>query len=161
MKKLKAALLSLLAFVVGAFCLVACGETNDSGSTDSGAGDSVNSASSAEIVYTGTYKFESMTMPDPTSSEEGATITITVGQEYMGMSLSANFMVIELKDGGIAVVSSEMMGASQTMNGTWTKAETEGQIVITVEDDPQTFTCDGTTMTADEEGMKITLKKSA
>lgn len=143
MRKFKTALLSILAFVLGLFCLASCGEKENSG----------------EVNHAGTYKFESMTMPDPTSSEEGATITITVGQEMEGMTFSADYMVIELKDGGIAVVST-LMGEA-VMNGTWTKAETEGQIVVTVDDDPQTFTCDGTTMTMEDEGIKITLKKSA
>lgn len=129
MKKLKLALLSLLAFVVGAFCLVACGESN----------------------YEGTYKFASVTM-----SENGTTTTIKVGETYEGRTLTEDFMVIELKNGGKAVAS--QMG--ETVNGTWEKAETKGQIVITVDGDPQTFTCDGTTMTMEYDGVKITLKKN-
>lgn len=130
MKKLKAILLSLFVFVVGAFCLVACGESN----------------------YEGVYKFAAMTI-----SEEGAATTIKAGETYEDMTLTEDYIVIELKSGGKAVVSS--MGES--ISGTWAKGETEGQIVITIGGDPQTFACDGTTMTKNENGREITLKKSA
>ena len=80
MRKFKTALLSVLAFVLGLFCLASCGEKENSG----------------EVNYAGTYKFESMVV-----TSEGATVTLKVGETYMGMiSLSADFMVVELKADG-------------------------------------------------------------
>ena len=141
MRKFKTALLSILALVLGLFCLASCGEKENSG----------------EVNYAGTYKFESMVV-----TSEGATVTLKVGETYMGMiSLSADFMVVELKADGSASLSMAMLEGEVT-TGTWAKSETAGKIVLTFEDEAETVSCDGSTLVMDEEGMgTLTLKKAA
>lgn len=136
MKKLKLFAVMLVTAIVGVFCLVACGETSQAGK----------------------YKFYSIS-----GTEDGVEINLKVGDTYMGMiSLSEDFMVIELKDDGSAVVTSAVSfsGSSESQTGTWKVNENDSQKVdITIEGETETFECDGKTLKADMEGMIVTLKK--
>ena len=134
MKKFKLTLFSLLAFILGLFCLASCGERENS-STESKA-------------YAGTYKFQALRM------EVGGLVTeVKVGQNYGGMVLTEAYAMIELKADGVATI--KMAGVTGT--GTWTEADEENKIVVTIEGDPMTMTCDGTTIEMDMEGIILVL----
>lgn len=136
MKKFKLTLFSLLAFILGLFCLASCGERENS-STESKA-------------YAGTYKFQALRM------EVGGLVTeVKVGQNYGGMVLTEAYAMIELKADGVATV--KMAGVTGT--GTWTEADEENKIVVTIAGEPQTVTCDGTTLRMGEQGAIFILKK--
>ena len=91
----------------------------------------------------------------------GANLTIEVGESLPGVGeLTEDFMVVELKGGKKAVVTSSIGGETNTQEGTWKKGEEKGTIVITIDDEEMTFTKDGKTLTAEIEGMgKVTLSK--
>ncbi len=102
--------------------------------------------------FTGTYKFSSMTM-----SGNGVNMDLKVGQEYMGMSLSEDYVVLEIKEDN----TFKMTTAGQEQSGTW--KEEDGKYVLTMDGEDQAATLNGTTLTLEhtEEGMsvKIVLKK--
>lgn len=82
-----------------------------------------------------------------------------VGEKYMNMiELSADFIVLELKEDGTAVMTAMEMST----NGTWAKSETEsGKLVVTLDGEAQTVECDGTILKIEEEEMGlVTLKKA-
>ena len=96
----------------------------------------------------GTYKFDSMsvTMGD-------TTIELKVGEDFNGMTLTADFYVIELKKDGTGTVA--MQGMSTEI--TWVK---EGDIIkMTADGSTQDFTLDGDKISFDVSGTKVTLKK--
>ena len=130
MKKIRAIILSMLMVVMCLFALAGCN--------------------------TGKYKFESITV-----TTMGANLTVEVGESLPGIGeLTEDFMVIELKGGKKAIVTSSIGGETNTQEGTWKKGEEKGTIVITIDDEEMTFTKDGKTLTAEIEGMgKVTLSK--
>lgn len=80
MKRLKTVLCAVLVAVLGLICLTACGKT-------------------------GTYKFSYMKMT------QGATsIEIRAGESYMGLILSEEAFVMELREDGTASMSMDMFG---------------------------------------------------
>jgi sucrose-6-phosphate hydrolase SacC (GH32 family) len=78
----------------------------------------------------GTYKFESIT----TTVGETST-TVKVGDEYGGTTLTADYMVYELKSDNTFTGT---MGGSETSTGTW--EEKDGKVIITVDSTPVEFT---------------------
>lgn len=130
MKKIASALVSLVAVLLLAFTLTAC---------------------STNVV--GTYKFKSMTY-----TENGIQMNIEAGKDIMaGMSVTEDFMVIEIKDDNTFTISA--MG--ETVEGTWT---VEGKTLkLEVEGEVQEATLKGKTltMTTDMTGQEstITFKK--
>ena len=130
MKKIKAFLLSMLMVVMCLLALVGCD--------------------------TGKYKFESMRI-----SMAGTSMTIAVGDELPGVGeLTEDFMVIELKGGNKAIVTSNLSGEESVQEGTWKKGEEKHEIIITIDDEDMTFTKDGNKLIAEIDGVgKITLSK--
>jgi hypothetical protein len=152
MRKIKVFLVSLLAMVLGLFCFVACGEGN----------------------IEGTYKFSSITMQNPMYDAENPVsgveeyITVKVGEMFdptgsgMGITFSADFMVVELKADGVLSVTSAMGGEPETMTGTWTQDGDKVTLTMTVEGEAesQEATVKGDTLVLDMDGMgSVTLKK--
>ena len=131
MKRLKAALLAVLVAVLGLICLTACGAKE------------------------GVYKFSYMKM-----TQGAMTIEIKAGESYMGMTLSEDFMVLELKEDGTATMSVDGMGTTETVNGTWTeKAEDKNKVDLTFEGETMTFECNGKTLYANIDGTEFELVK--
>ena len=105
----------------------------------------------------GVYKFYSMSYED-----EGMSVEIKVGEQYMGMlTLSEDFMVITLNADGTASVAATAMGESGSGIGTWTDDDKES-ITITIDGEAKVCFCDGKTLIIEDEtiGEKITFKKS-
>lgn len=103
----------------------------------------------------GTYKFQSMKY-----SEGGMEMNYEVGKEIMGVSISEDFMVLELKDDGTFSMTTKMSG-TETETGTWTQ---EGKTVkLKVSGVEQTATLSGSTLVLEmeEEGTSssVTFKK--
>lgn len=104
---------------------------------------------------TGKYKFESMRI-----SMAGNSMTIAVGDEFSGMEITEDFMVIELKGGNKAIVTSNLSGEESVQEGTWKKGEEKNEIIITIDDEDMTFIKDGNKLIAEIDGVgKITLSK--
>ena len=92
----------------------------------------------------GTYKFSSMTM-----GEE----TVEAGDEFMGMTIDDDYMTIELKEDGTAVMTT--MGVDS--EGTW---ELDGKtLTLTVGATPMECTLSGGTITLEQDGATLELKK--
>ena len=130
MKKKLVWLLTLVVAVAAMFSLVACG------------------SSSIE----GTYKFYSLK-----TEENGVMIELKAGESFMGViTLSKDFMAIELKEDGTAIASEQGM----TITGTWKVNEEDiEKIDITFEGDTQTTECDGKEIRIMMNGMQFTLRK--
>lgn len=130
MKKAGLWLATLLAFVLGVCCLVACGDS----------------------AKEGTYKFRSMSM-----TTEGVSVDIKAGESYMGVTISEDYMTLELKADGTAVFK----GMGETTNGTWKVNDSDkDKIDLTMEEgETQTVSCKDGTITMEQEGAKIVLKK--
>ena len=64
--------------------------------------------------YAGTYKFDSMKM-----DMGGAIIEVKAGEEFSGMTLTEDFMVLEIKDDETWTMTMNMGGANSE-SGTWT-----------------------------------------
>lgn len=93
---------------------------------------------------TGTYKFSSMTM----GSE-----TVEAGDEFMGMTFSEDYMTIELKEDGTAVLTT--MGVDT--EGTW---KLDGKtLTLTFEGISTECTLSGGTITMEQDGVTTELKK--
>lgn len=103
--------------------------------------------------FTGTWKFYSTSM-----SGSGMSIELKVGEEYMGVTLSEDYMVMEVRDDNTLT----MTGAGETFEGTW--KEEDGKYIITIDGEAQTATINGNELTIEvtEEGMtsKTVLKKA-
>lgn len=101
----------------------------------------------------GTYKFYSMTEGDQ---------TIKVGDEVEGVTLSEDYMTIEIKSDGTFTISIKNLasGESRGQSGTWeTNAEDAGKIDLTVDGETITVSVSGGTLTMDMDGATATLKK--
>ena len=126
MKKFAVSLVALLSVVVMALAFTACGAS-------------------------GKYKFESMTVGVGSLSK-----TYTVGDEYGGKELTADWFTLELNNDGTCSIKTNDKDSAQT--GTWT--EEDG--VVTFDVSGLTIgkaTKDGNKITFDYGVMKITLKK--
>lgn len=100
----------------------------------------------------GTYKFDNLSY-----SQGGITITAQAGEDFMGMNISENFYVIELKKDGACTISSTMGDATESIEGTWEK---DGDTIkLTANSTTINATLDGDTLTFEMQGMKITCKK--
>lgn len=97
----------------------------------------------------GTYKFESLS-----GSEGGIEINIEAGEEFMGMTITEDFMVIELKEDGSCVMT---MYGETAEGATWVK---DGdKVIITVEGEEQALTIDGKKLVMTQDGMTVVLSK--
>ncbi len=105
----------------------------------------------------GTYKFESMSIVGG-----GMEVNVKAGEDYMGVTMTADSMILELKEDGTCSMSSAMFGETESETGTW--AEVDGKIAITIDGETQNFTKDGSTLTLsmEDEGMSLSysLKKA-
>ena len=129
MKKKLMWLMALAVMVVSVFALVACGSSK-----------------------AGVYKFYSMKV-----EEAGVSMELKAGEQWMlGITLSEDFMTVELKEDGTVTVST--MGVTTT--GTWVENEEDsGKIDITIAGETETWECNGKELRMEEDGNKITLKK--
>ena len=131
-KSLLAVVAAVLALVLGVVLFAAC----DNGGVE------------------GTYKFSSMTV-----EMDGETKEIKVGESYDGMTVSADYMVLEIKSDG--TISMTMGG--ETYTSTWKAVEgKENTIEISAVDSPETKTItveNGTIKFEVEPGKAVTLKK--
>lgn len=92
----------------------------------------------------GTYKFSSMTM-----GEE----TVEAGDEFMGTTFSEDYMTIELKEDGTAVLTT--MGIDTEV--TW---ELDGKtLTLTIAGTEMECTLSGGTISMEQDGASIELKK--
>lgn len=91
MKKLKTLLLVMLTFVIGVFCLAACGD---------------------DAKATGTYKFVSQSYTDSEGTQE-----LKVGEN----GLTEDYIVVEIKKDGTFVQKITSGGETEEMTGTWTQ----------------------------------------
>ena len=100
----------------------------------------------------GTYKFSYMEMAG-VKYEAGSEIPV------LG-AFTEDSYVIELKDDGTAVISVNMMGMTQSMEGTWEEAD--GKVSIEIAGEAQEVAIDGNTMTIGVDGLgeaKMVLEK--
>lgn len=132
LKKLLVVFLAVAALAICSLCFAACGSSNSA---------------------VGTWKFSSMT-----TTAEGVTIDVKAGESYMGITLSEDYLVIEIKDDGTWVLTTTMMGESDTQEGTWTQ---DGKTISFVSDGKtQNGTIDGDELTlssGDDFGADMTL----
>lgn len=130
MKKLVATLSAVISTVLMCVLIAACSNTS----------------------FTGTWKFSSMSM-----SGNGVSVNLKVGEEYMGVTISEEYVTLEVKEDNTFTITT----AGQTQNGTW--KEEDGKYILTVDGDDQTATINGKELTMEhtEEGMsvKMILKK--
>ena len=97
----------------------------------------------------GTYKFKSLS-----GSEGGIEINVEAGEEFMGMTITEDFMVIELKEDGSCVMT---MYGETTEGATWVK---DGdKVIITAEGEEQALTIDGNKLVMTQDGMTVVLSK--
>jgi hypothetical protein len=89
----------------------------------------------------GTYKFESMT----TTVGETST-TVKVGDEYSGKTLTADYMVYELKSDN--TFSATYEGSTTATTGTW--EEKDGKVILTVGTTTAEFTYSNNKLTMSE-----------
>lgn len=101
--------------------------------------------SACSLGTAGTYKFKSV-------SYEG--ITIEAGGDFLGMTLNADSIVLELKKDKTFVMTS----FGNESKGTWEKKGKE--ITLTEDDYTVTMTVDGKTLTSEEDGSKFVLEKA-
>lgn len=100
----------------------------------------------------GTYKFDNLSY-----SQGGVTITAKAGEEFMGMTVSEDFYIVELKKDGVCTISMSMAGETESFEGTWKK---DGDTIkLTADGETVNATLDGDYLTFESDGMKITCKK--
>lgn len=95
--------------------------------------------------YPGTYKFASMSM-----SGNGVSMEYTAGQDFMGVTITEDAYVLEVKEDSTFTMSVNMMGETSTMSGTW--KEEGGKMIMTAED--------GSDQTATLNGNKLTMEST-
>ncbi len=100
MKKFLSAVAAVIAAVVLAVCFASCA-TN----------------------YVGTYKLDSIHM-----DMGGLEVNVKVGEEYEGVTLKPDLVVLEVKDDNTYTISMSM-GESITESGTWSVND-EGKLVL-------------------------------
>ena len=88
----------------------------------------------------GTYKFKSMTAGGETYAV-GDVAPWGDGVE----TISADYIVLELKADGVVAYTMSMGDETESMTGTW--AQNGNAITITIEGEAQTFTLEGKTLT--------------
>lgn len=97
----------------------------------------------------GTYKFESLS-----GSEGGIEINVEAGEEFMGMTITEDFMVLDLKEDGSCVVT---MYGETAEGATWVK---DGdKVIITAEGEELALTIDGNKLVMTQDGATIVLSK--
>lgn len=96
----------------------------------------------------GTYKFKSLS-----SSDGGIEINVEVGEKYNGVTITEDFVVLELHDDGTC----KLTAYNQTLTGVWT---IEGnKITVTTDGDDSIFVKKGRKLTMVEDGTTIVLSK--
>lgn len=99
----------------------------------------------------GLYKLSTMTV-------EGT--TITAGEEFQGITISADAVTLELKEDGTVEMKMNLMGMNETLTGTWKQnADDAKKVDITVDGETQTCECDGSTIKFDVDGAVTIMKK--
>lgn len=96
----------------------------------------------------GTYKFESLSF-----EEGGVSINVEAGEEFLGETISEDFMVIEIGKDGKCTVTMD----GDSIEATWEK---DGDVIkITIDGDTAEFKIDGNKLIFEMSGVKYTLKK--
>ncbi len=126
MKKLSTIVLTLALLACALFSLTACGKVE------------------------GLYKFESLTY-----TESGISVTINAGEELRGITITEDFMSVELKSDGTAI----LISFGETNYSTWTQDGDKIKFFDEDGDQEGELTIDGDKLMVDEDGMKFVLAK--
>ena len=86
--------------------------------------------------YVGTYKFASMSM-----TGTGMSMEYVAGQSVMGVTITEDAYVLEIKEDGTFTMDVNMMGETSSVSGTW--KEESGAITMTSEGEGNKATLDG------------------
>ncbi len=101
----------------------------------------------------GTYKFEKMSV-----SVQGISVSMAIGDEYMGEQLTEDFVTLTLdKDKTATLRISLGTGYDDVMIGTW--SEKKDEVYLVFEDETVIATKDGKTLTGKFDGATFTLTK--
>ncbi len=104
--------------------------------------------------FSGTYKFNSMSM-----DAGGVSINYEVGKEYNGVTFNEDMITLTVNDDNTWSMSTQMMGANETTEGTW--EEKDGKYYLTAEGESEAIevTVVGKKITFEQDGAKVVLKK--
>lgn len=102
--------------------------------------------------YAGTYKFSSMSI-----DMGGATVEIKAGEEFQGVTLTEDAMVLEIKDDETWTMTTNM-GGSMSESGTWTTSS-EGIVLKSSDGSEIVGKLSGNTLTIEqtESGMSMSI----
>ena len=96
----------------------------------------------------GTYKFDSLSY-----AESGMAVEIKAGEKFLGVTITEDFMTLQLNKDGTGVIS--FQGESSEL--TWVK---EGDVIkIIANGEPQEFKMDGNKLSINIDGTLLILKK--
>lgn len=85
-------------------------------------------------------------------------MNVEAGGEFMGMTISEDYMVLTVNDDNTFTMATNMGGTgSSSVDGTW--EQKDGKYYFTIAGESVEFTLSGSTLTFDQEGMKVELKK--
>ena len=100
----------------------------------------------------GTYKFESLSY-----SAGGISVEVKAGEKFMGVTVSEDYMTLQLNEGGTGSLSTQGVSADIS----WKK---EGDVIKVSSSDENAgdileFKIDGNKLYVDKDGMSFVLKK--
>ena len=96
----------------------------------------------------GTYKFYRLSY-----SQNGIEMEIEAGEAFMGVTITEDFLTLELKDDGTGSMTTQ----GTTVNITWT--EEDDEIKVSSSGNTQIFKKDGRKLSVQMDGYTIVLKK--
>lgn len=103
--------------------------------------------------YAGTYKFSSMKM-----DMGGAIVEVEAGKPFQGVTITEDYVVLEIKDDETWVMTTKMSSSSTPQEGTWT-TNSEG-IVLKASDGSEIIgklSGNVLTLSESEDGMTMTI----
>lgn len=103
--------------------------------------------------YAGTYKFDSMKM-----DMGGAIIEVKAGEPFNGVTITEDYVVLEIKDDETWVMTTNMGSQGATEEGTWT-TNSEGIVLKASDGSEIVGKLSGKilTLSENEEGMSMTI----
>ena len=99
----------------------------------------------------GEYEFSSMKM-----TIAGQEIEVKAGEEYQGITFSADLATLSVKKDGTFTMTTNM-GVTATVEGTWEK--TDNGYTFTSDDEPITITKDGSKLIFSSDEVETVFKK--